>query len=310
MLKTRAVLWAKLETTYGTDPTPEKTTDAILCEAPEYEVVSRKQERNNVKAYYGTNAPVMIGEAQKIGFTCELKGSGAAGTAPEIGVLLQSCAMTLTTSAGVSNIYTPNSDLEDAQKSCTIWYYQHNILHKLTGCRGTWSLEAKAGEYAKIKFEMTGIFADPADGTMPTDSTYKTTLPPRMISAAFALGSYSAIIENFKVTLGNEIATRVSANEATGILGYFVKERAVTGEIDPEAVALSTWNPWTLWGGSTPGSLSCTFGGTAGNICTVTGPAVMLDTVKYADRENLLTYSTPLIFTPSSGNDEVVLAFT
>ena len=35
MLKTRAVILAEKEITYGTDPTPLPASNAILCEAPE-----------------------------------------------------------------------------------------------------------------------------------------------------------------------------------------------------------------------------------------------------------------------------------
>lgn len=308
MLKTRAVILAEKEITYGTDPIPLPAANAILCEAPEIEVLGRKLERNNVKSYFGTLAPINIGEGIKITFTAELKGSGVAGTPPEIGPLLDACGMTHTNVLSTSDKYDPNSDLESDQDSVTIYFYQHNIAHKVTGCRGTFSVEGKAAEYGKIQFEFTGIYVGPVDATIPA-ATFNATLPPKLVSASFALGGYAAIIESFKVVLGNEIAKRPSANAATGILSYFVRERAVTGEIDPEAVALATWNPWSLWENSTSGALSITFGSAAGNRCVVSGPKVILDSVKYAERESLLTYSTPLIFTPDTGNDEVSLLF-
>jgi len=309
MLKTRAVILAEKEVTYGTDPTPLPASNAILCEAPEIEVLGRKLERNNVKSYFGTLAPINVVEGIKITFTTELKGSGVAGTAPEIGPLLEACGMTHTNVPATSDQYDPNSDLESAQESVTIYFYQHNICHKVTGCRGTFSLEGKAAEYGKIKFEFTGIYAGPVDENIPA-ATFNATLPPKLVSASFALGAYAAIIENFKVDLGNEIAKRPSVNAATGILSYFIKERSVTGEIDPEAVALSTWNPWNLWANSTSGAITITFGSAAGNKCVVSGPTVLLDSVKYAERESLLIYSTPLIFSPDAGNDEVRLLFS
>src|SRR5512146_738858 len=136
MLKTRAVILAEKEITYGTDPTPLPATNAILVESPEIEVLGKKLERNYTKSYFGTLAPVNIGEGIKISFTAELKGSGTAGTPPEIGVLLEACGMTHTNSPGVSDTYDPNSDLESVQGSVTIYFYQHNICHKVTGCRG------------------------------------------------------------------------------------------------------------------------------------------------------------------------------
>jgi hypothetical protein len=38
MLKTRAVILADKEVTYGTDPTPLPASNAVLCEAPEIEI--------------------------------------------------------------------------------------------------------------------------------------------------------------------------------------------------------------------------------------------------------------------------------
>src|SRR3990170_2380928 len=96
MLKTRAVILAEKEVTYGTDPTPLPASNAILCEAPEIEVLGKKLERNNVKSYFGTLAPINVGDGVKISITTELKGSGTAGTAPEIGPLLEACGMTHT----------------------------------------------------------------------------------------------------------------------------------------------------------------------------------------------------------------------
>jgi len=269
MLKTRAVILAEKEVTYGTDPTPLPAANAILCEAPEIEVLGKKLERNNVKSYFGTLAPINVGEGLKITFTTELKGSGTAGTAPEIGPLFEACGMTHTNVPATLDTYDPNSDLESAQESVSIYFYQHDICHKVTGCRGTWSLEGKAAEYGKIKFEFTGIYAGPVDESIPA-ATFNPALPPKLVSASFSLGAYAAIIENFKVDLGN---------------------------------------PWSLWEDSTRAAITITFGSVAGNKCVVSGPKVMFDSVKYADRESLLIYSTPLIFTPDTGNDEVQLLF-
>src|SRR3990170_7359311 len=226
MLKTRAVILAEKEISYGVDPTPLPATNAILCEEPEIELLGKKTERNNTKSYFGTLAPVNIGEGLRISFPPEIKGSGTAGTAPEIGPLLEACGMTHTNVPATSDQYDPNSDLESAQDSVTIYFYQHNIAHKVTGCRGTWSLEGKAAEYGKIKFEFTGIYAGPVDESIPA-ATFNPALPPKLVSASFSLGAYAAIIENFNVDLGNEIAKRPSVNAATGILSYFIKERAV-----------------------------------------------------------------------------------
>lgn len=395
MVRTRAMLYAKIETTYGTDPTPVAATNAILVADPEIEVVAKKLERKNVVSYYGALSKIMAGEAIKIKFKTELKGYGSAGTAPEIGPLFRACNMTEVVSGGVSVTYTPNSNASTGE-SVTLYFWRHNLLHKVVGCRGAFDIDLKSGEYGMVSWEFTGIYAGPLDSPIPT-GTFNATLPARFVSASFAIDSFAAVIETLKIKVANEIARRPSANASTGILEYFVKGRTVTGETDPEtpdamnsgainvlataptaggsgysvgniltittggtgatarvtsvstgavtAVELvtrgsgyttgtgkvTTVSPaggtgctlnitsiyttqakdfWTMWSGSSRVALTAALSGGAGNICTITAPKVQLDEVKYGDREGILTYAVPLIFTPNAGNDELVLTFT
>ncbi|HBO70370.1 MAG TPA: hypothetical protein DD658_09715 [Deltaproteobacteria bacterium] len=341
----------------------------------------KKMDRLNVKAFLGNRPSINLGEALKITFSTEIKGSGdtTPDTPPEIGVLFVGCGMLETidkasgavsmtfaasgktcTAAGadfvaagfaigdivttdavlnpgpftVTNVaatvltfsetvedegpvtktatalkvlYTPQ-DLLDGP-SITIYFYQHDILHVMTGCRGTWSIDGTAGEYGKIKWEFTGLYAGPTDATAPTDSTFNATLPPPLKSGAFLLGAYAGTIGTFKMVYGNEIAKRPDANAATGFLAQFIKDRKVTAEIDPEAPALSTFDPVTLLTAGTEQTMGITFGTSAGNRMKLHCPKVVLDSAKYADREGILTYSLPLLVCPSAGADDVTLTF-
>lgn len=309
MLKTKALLLAKIEVSYGTDPTPAAATNAILCESPEITVVDKKLERKNIQAFFGAAPVVAVGQGLKIKFKTELKGSGTAGTVPEIDPLFRACNFTCTTVPATSNTYDPNSNTSTGE-SVTIYFYLDGYLHKILGCRGTFDVDLKAGEYGTIDWEFTGVYAGPTDQAMATGAVFNAAVPPRFISALFTIDSYAAVIETMKIKIANDIAQRPSANAATGILEYFVKDRKVTGEIDPEAVALATKSFWGMWSGNSRVALSATVGGTQGNKCTVTGPAVQLDTPKYGDRENILTYAQSIIFTTSTGNDEIKFAFT
>lgn len=306
--KSKAVVLAKIESVYGTDPTPTAGANAILCSAPEVEPLGRRLNRENVKPYYGADVGLNIGEGVKVSFSVELKGSGAAGTAPEIGPLIRACNFTETITPGVKVDYDPNS-APDTGESATIHFYRHDILHKITGCRGTFGFELKAGEYGEMSFEFTGLYQGPVDSTIPASPTFNTTQPARFLSASFAIDTYSARIENLKADMNNQISRRPDANAATGILEYFIGGREVKGECDPEAVALATKDFWAMWANSSQVALTGTVGTAAGNKCVITGPAVQADTPKYGERENILTYALPLIFTPSAGNDEIKLSF-
>ena len=313
MLKTMALLLAKRETGYGVDAVPTAAQNAILCELPEFEVMGKKLELADVKSFFGGRSVVNVGTGLKVSFTAAIRGCGATPSAPpNIGVLFKGCNFdeTIDSTPGTENVtYAPNSKIDDAD-SLTLYFWQHNHLFRMLGCRGSGpGVEAKATEYAKAKWEFQGLYGGPVDQVIEV-GTFPTAIPLVFKSAQVAIDSYAAVIESLKLEVKNELATRPDANSPTGILSYFVKERAVTGEIDPEAVALATKNFFQMWEDSEQVALTATIGQGAGNRCRIICPNVQLDTPKYADRDNRLTYSLPLLINPSAaGNDEIEFVF-
>jgi len=61
MNKNRAVILAKIETTYGVDAAPSAASNAIFCSEPEIEVQTKKIERSNVRSTYGAQLPINVG---------------------------------------------------------------------------------------------------------------------------------------------------------------------------------------------------------------------------------------------------------
>ncbi|HHT9137384.1 MAG TPA: phage tail tube protein [Candidatus Wunengus sp. YC60] len=308
LLRTKAVILAKLETTYGVDLTPTAGSNAILCELPEFEVIEKTLERNNTRTYYGNDVPINVGEGLKITFTTEAKGSGTAGTAPEIGPLFQACNFTETVIPVTSVMYGLNSKNTDG-KSVTIYFYQHDILHKIKGCRGKVSLDLKAGEYGKFKWEFTGLPATPVDSSIVT-GIYNATLPPVLKSGGFSIDSYAGVIDTFKLSIDNKVSKRPSANAPAGILEYFISGRKVSGEIDPETPTLATKDFWAKWENSDQMDMQISLGATAGNIMYIESPYTVLKAPKYGEREGLLIYSLGFKSIPSQGNDELIIMFT
>lgn len=307
MLKEKQLILAKVETTYGVDPVPTGAVNAILTEITNIEIVGRELPRNNVRPYYGLLAAVNVGDALRLSFTTEVKASGTAGTVPEIGVLFRACNFTETLTPATSVDYDPNSAALDSE-SVTLYFHLDGILFKLIGARGTWEFSAKAGEYGKLRWTFTGLFAKPTDTALATP-TYSQVIPPRFLSAAFTIDGYAAVIENLAVNCGNEVLSRPSVNSATGVVSHFIGGRKVTGSIDPEAVLLATKDFYTMWENSSRVALTATLGQTAGNKCIITGPKVSLGQIGFADRNKLLTHSMPLNFTPNAGDDEIKFSF-
>jgi hypothetical protein len=307
MQKNRAVVLAKIEAPYGTDSIPTGAANAIFCEEPSVEPILKKLERNQTRQVMGAVAPLTIAEGVKISFSVELAGSGAAGTAPHIGPLLRACNMEETLVVDTSAAYAPSSD-SFAAESVTIYFYRHLILHKVTGCRGTFKLSGKVNEIAKLMFEFTGIYNGPVDAALPSP-IYPSVVPPIFRAAAFSLDAYAAVISALEIDLGNAIAKRMDANADSGILEYFVSDRKVSGSIDPEVPTLATKDYWAILMAGTQTALTATVGNVAGNRCVITAPKVSISDLKYADREQILTYAMPLSFNPNAGDDELVLTF-
>ena len=312
MFDSSAVVAAKIETVYGTDIVPV-AANAILCGSPEIEVIGKKIERNGLVNFFGKMPAIQFGEGVKISFTTELKGSGAAGTAPELGPLFRACNLTQSISAGVSVAYDPNSSTTAAE-SVSIYFYRHDHLYKISGCRGTFQVDLKATEVGKINWEFTGLYTGPVDSSIitaaPADLAIK---PPVFGSASFAVNAVAAIIESLSITMGNNVVKRADVNSASGVGQYMITGREVTGEINPETVALSTINYVSLWAAATAVALTATVGTVAGNKCKIwsKNSSAVIGQPKYGDRENMLIETVPVTFAPSTaGNDEIQFLFT
>jgi len=102
LTRKRAIL-AKIESTYGQDPTPTATLDALLMSNLNVSPMEMTlAQRNNVKSYMGNNPNVLAAIYAKVSFDIEMAGSGTAGTAPAYDELLRACGMSATTLAAPS----------------------------------------------------------------------------------------------------------------------------------------------------------------------------------------------------------------
>jgi hypothetical protein len=95
----RAIL-AKIESTYGQDPTPTAGADALLMSNLTVSPMEMTTaERQNIKSYMGNNPNVLAAIYAKVSFDIEMAGSGTAGVAPAYDELFRACGMSATTLA-------------------------------------------------------------------------------------------------------------------------------------------------------------------------------------------------------------------
>jgi len=308
LLRKRLIL-IETESTYGTDAAPDGA-DAVLVRdlnitPQQSDVVSR----DLIRPYLGASEQLLANTRVECTFSVELAGSGAAGTAPQYGKALQACGLSETVSAGVSVTYAPVSA---SFGSVTIHYNIDGVRHKVTGARGTFTLNANVGEIPTIDFSFTGIYNAPDDSALPA-VTYANQETPLVFkngnTDTFSLLSYSGCLQSVSMDLGNTLVYRELIGCDKEVL---ITDRNSNGTVVVEAVTMASKDYFTaaLTDGSL-GNLTFQHGTTAGNIIDFASTQIDIGDVSYSDQDGIAMLNIPYTAVPSTaGNDEFSLVYT
>jgi hypothetical protein len=266
-------------------------------------------ERAPVKPTFAALKPIYGGALMQVSFECELKGSGAAGTAPEIGPLLRACGLTETVVPATSVAYTPDSSPPHA--SVYFYYYQDGVLHKIGGCRGSAQINAQAGGPGKVAFTFTGHYNGQTDTALPAP-TYNSAVPVPYLGAAFTVDAYGAVISKLALDLGVTLAMPDSVTAADGFGEILITGRRVKGSLDPHAVTKATKDFIDKWQTNAAMALaSGTVGTTAGNRWALSLPAITATELAKGAVNGITTYELGFMAAESGGVDnEFSLTFT
>lgn len=308
LLSRKRLILAKTESTYGTDSTPAGT-DAVLVRSLEVTPLeSDVVSRDLIRPYLGNSDQLLANSRVLCSFEVELAGSGTAGTAPRYDALLKACGMSATIVASTSVTYAPVSA---SFSSCTIVYNVDGVQHKLTGARGTVTMNCELGQIPTLQFEMTGIYNAPTDTAQPA-VTYSNQATPLIFkegnTSAFQFFSYAGCLNSVSFNLANEIIYRELIGCTKEVI---ITNRAPAGDVSIEAPTIATKDFFTLALGSTTGNLTFLHGTTAGNRVTFTAPQVDITQPSYTDQDGIQMLQLPYVALPTSaGNNEFSLAFT
>lgn len=309
LLSRKRLILAKTESVYGTDPTPTGASNAILVRNLEITPLQAETvSRDLIRPYLGVSDQLLAQTRVEVTFEVELAGSGTAGTAPAYGPVLKACGLSETVVATTSVTYAPVSS---SFSSCTIYFHNDGIRHKVTGCRGTWSLSAEVGAIPFISFTMTGIYNAPTDETLPSP-TYANQAAPLIFkngnTSNFSIFSYSGCLQSLNFDLANETVYRELVGCTKEVL---ITNRAPNGTCVIEAPSIATKDFFTIANGSSTGSISFQHGATAGNIVTFTTAQSDIGSPTYSDQDGIQMLNLPYLAIPTSaGNDELSLAYT
>jgi hypothetical protein len=205
--------------------------------------------------------------------------------------------------------YKPVSSAFD---SATIYVYVGgDVLHKMTGCRGTFSLNAAVGEIPVISFQMVGVYNAPTDTAAPA-VTYTNQATPLVFKAgnasAFSLLDFSACLQSLSFDIANETVFRELVGCTKNIA---ITNRAPAGECVIEAPRMAQKDYFAIANDDTNGKISFLHGTTAGNRVTMTAPKVDITNPAYSDQDGIQMLTVPYVAIPTdAGNDEMVLTFS
>ncbi|MDQ7799562.1 MAG: hypothetical protein RDU76_11585 [Candidatus Edwardsbacteria bacterium] len=287
----KGILLAKAESSYGVDPSPT-ITSLIAAEDVVVEKSAVNIKNKALVGIHGDLPDINYEGPCNIKFKTHLRVPGTAGNTPDIASLLKACSFDETISAGVSVTY--ELELTDGllTPSVAFYFYDSGRFCKALGCVGKVKINAKAQDLVMLEWEFTGFWlaADIADEGYPSMVGVSALDSPAIFkSAEFNFNSYQALIENLACDFGISVGRQVSANAATGVARYRVQDFAPKIDFDPEVVALSAFNPWTLWLAGTLAVLSAYFKSSSGQVqLSMTG--LQSEVPKEGEREEAQIY--------------------
>lgn len=300
----KRVLLFKLESTYGTDPTPAAASDALLV-ADDFTVeqVDKFVDRANVQHFLGHAEQIPVGTEMMLTCSVEMVGSGALGTAPAWGKLLKCCAFAETVNVGTSVVYTPAG----TASSGYAYYLMDGKRHKLAGLRGDVEAKMTPGGVPYFKFIFTGLYGGEADSALvtPTLTAWKAPIAVNNANtSAFSIHGYSGKLYDFNWKMGNQVVHR----DLPGGEDVIITDRGATGDIEIEQPTLTAKNFWTVSRAGTQAALSITHGVTDGYKVKIDQPNVQLMNPRDTDRDGQAGVKMEMRIMPgASGNDEVTI---
>lgn len=312
VIRNTAIL-AKVETTYGVDPTPSGSANALLISNASFDFSYNNVDRALLRGYMGASEQLVGTRFVNLSFEVEIAGSGTAGSAPAWGELLLACGMAEVVTAGTCVEYSPVSASMD---SVTIYYYDDGVVKKAHGCMGTFEMAMGEGERPVFKFTFTGV-----DGGVSAASTPSLTLTawkaPLVITdtntaqvtlgGAYSTGAVTGGTAYNSRGLSLNIGNDVQTNAMLGDQSVGITNRDATGSIELDLTAAQEVSLMTDVNANTLTSLSMLHGVTGGNKVLVFAPAVQRINPRQADYNGYRHISLDLRLTPSSGNDELLI---
>lgn len=316
-----SVVLAKVETTYGTDAAPTGAANAILVSNLNVNPLNASNvDRDLVRAYFGGSEQLIGSAYVECSMDVEFQHSGTSGTAAAWDPLLQACGFAagsvLATPARVEHLLEADYS---ALKSLTIYYYDDGVLHKLTGARGSFSVNLNVGERPVFSFRFLGLDGGvtAVANAAPTLTGFKTPLVVTdtntgaiTLGGTYATGAITGGTEyvgsGFDFDMGNAVDfTDLLGTAAAAGQSVDLTNRAMAGKIRLDLTAANEVTFMAAVKANTVQSVGLVHGITAGYKLLVYLASVQLINPSLEEISGRRMIGFDMRVLPSAGNDEI-----
>ena len=288
-------LAAKVESTYGTDATPDPASDAIRVADRLWTGVRPVYAFPNTREDVATSglieAPpgLPAGRLVETDVVVELTGAGAAYSSatpvrPPVDPLLVAAGLgrTHTDTGGSESVaYSP---ADTGHASATIYIWAGGKLFKLVGCRTSIVWPGPAGGQGRLNIRIQGFMvSDPTEVALPA-FTYVNQLAPVAKGMGIALDAWALPnVREFEFDLGAEVQRLDDANAAEAIEGFFITRFRPTYRLSARTVALGTFDPYAHQKNRTVVTITQTLGSTQYNQVKLNSSEARLFEAEHSD---------------------------
>ncbi|QBF31494.1 hypothetical protein [Thalassococcus sp. S3] len=301
------VVLAKIETTYGTDPSPVGGDGMVVYDFSVNPMEGEDEERDLDLPDMAASGTIPNGLHAKVKFKVEMAGSGTPGTPPAWSAFMRACGVAETITATTSVDYTP---VGSGHESAALYYWKGTTLQKLLGMRGTVMFDFTSQKRPFLEFDMTALYAEPEEEAVVEPSSlglFQRPLAVGLINTpAFTIDDVDLPMRMTKFTLANTVEARLLVN---------LEEVRITGrrpliEATVDAVPLGTFNPFEKAASAEGVPLILRHGREAGNIVRLRADnCQILRVPELAENQNQVEW--PLTLRPrGNGTDEWSLLLT
>ena len=308
LLTRKRVILIEAESSYGTGPSMASSTVVLVTDLSITPQSSDVVNRDVVRPYLGASEQLLANTRVECTFSVELAGSGTAGAAPRYGDAIKACGFSEAIVSNTSCTYAPVSS---SFSSITIHYNVDGIRHIVTGCRGSFVINAEVGSIPTIDFTFTGIYNAPTDNALPTVA-YGNQATPLIFkngnTSSFQLLSFAGALQSLTMDAGVTTAYRELVG---GTKEVIVTDRASSGTVSIECPTISQKDYFSAaLTDASLGNLQFTHGTAAGNIVQFASTKVDIGDVNYGEMDGVAMLEIPYTLVPSAANNEFSLIYT